>query len=207
MPLSEIPREPRIGILVVAYNAASTLARRLDRIPTEFRGEIHEVLVGDDYSQDTTHLVALGYQQTATTCPSRWSATPRTWATAATRSGATGTPSTTAGTSSCCCTATGSTPPSCLVDIVEPIVRGEADAVFGSRIMTGAARRGGMPLYKYVGNRILTSFENALAGGAHRVALRLPGLLDAMPCPPPFDRNSDGFNFDTEIIIQLHEAG
>ena len=53
--------------------------------------------------------------------------------------------------------------PECLPDIVAPIVeRRRADAVFGSRMMEpGAARRGGMPLYKYVGNRILTTFENA----------------------------------------------
>ena len=38
--------------------------------------------------------------------------------------------------------------------------RGEADAVFGSRMMdTGAARAGGMPLYKYVGNQILTTLR------------------------------------------------
>ena len=59
----------KIGILVVTYNAASTLAQTLDRIPAEFRGEIHEVLVGDDYSQDSTHLVALGYQQISPDLP------------------------------------------------------------------------------------------------------------------------------------------
>ena len=53
----------RIGILVVAYNAASTLAQVLDRIPRDFVPRIDEVLVGDDHSQDSTYLVGLGYQQ------------------------------------------------------------------------------------------------------------------------------------------------
>src|SRR4051794_41983396 len=53
----------RIGILVVAYNAASTLAQVLDRIPRDFIPRIDEVLVGDDHSQDSTYLVGLGYQQ------------------------------------------------------------------------------------------------------------------------------------------------
>jgi glycosyltransferase involved in cell wall biosynthesis len=56
-------REPRIGILVVAYNASSTLARTLDRIPVEFRGRISEVFVCDDASDDGTYLVGLGYRQ------------------------------------------------------------------------------------------------------------------------------------------------
>ncbi|MGH9273139.1 MAG: glycosyltransferase family 2 protein, partial [Acidimicrobiales bacterium] len=59
----------RIGILVVAYNAASTLAQVFDRIPSDFRSQIHEVLVGDDHSQDSTYLVGLGYQQLGTDLP------------------------------------------------------------------------------------------------------------------------------------------
>ncbi|MDQ1477236.1 MAG: hypothetical protein QOE62_2465, partial [Actinomycetota bacterium] len=50
----------RIGILVVAYNAASTLASVLDRVPDEFIPRIEKVLVNDDYSHDATYLVGLG---------------------------------------------------------------------------------------------------------------------------------------------------
>src|SRR5882757_9034258 len=53
----------RIGILVVAYNAASTLAQVLDRIPADFRPRIVKILIGDDASEDGTHLIALGYKQ------------------------------------------------------------------------------------------------------------------------------------------------
>ena len=53
----------KIGVLVVAYNAASTLAKVLDRIPAELRPDIEEVIVSDDHSQDSTYLVGLGYQQ------------------------------------------------------------------------------------------------------------------------------------------------
>ena len=65
-----------------------------------------------------------------------------------------------------------------------------------------------MPLYKYVGNRILTTFENAAVGldlsewhSGYR-AYSVEALSEI-----PFDKNSDGFDFDTQIIIQLHEAG
>jgi 2-polyprenyl-3-methyl-5-hydroxy-6-metoxy-1,4-benzoquinol methylase len=72
----------------------------------------------------------------------------------------------------------------------------------------GEARKGGMPLYKYVGNRILSTFENAMAGtdltewhSGYRAY-----SVDALRAIP-FEENSDGFDFDTQIILQLHEAG
>ena len=72
----------------------------------------------------------------------------------------------------------------------------------------GKARAGGMPLYKYVGNRILTTFENRVVGleltewhTGYR-AYSVAALRDI-----DLDGNSDGFDFDTEIILQLHGAG
>ena len=44
------------------------------------------------------------------------------------------------------------------------IACGSCDVALGSRILGGGARRGGMPLYKYVSNRVLTAFENLLLG-------------------------------------------
>ena len=96
-----------------------------------------------------------------------------------------------------------------LPEIVAPLERDEADAVLGSRMLQrGAARRGGMPQYKYVGNHILTTVQNAATGvnlsewhSGYRAYL-VAALRDI-----PFDRNSDGFNFDTQVIVQLIEAG
>ena len=199
----------KIGILVVAYNAASTLAQTLDRIPVEFRSEIHEVLVGDDHSQDSTHLVALGYQQTSQDLPltivrhpqnlgyggnQKWGyqyAMDHGWDVVVLLHG------------------DGQYAPELLPSIIQPIVDGKAEAVFGSRIMNrGEARRGGMPAYKYVGNRILTTFQNAVVGteltewhsGYRAYDVHALSKL-------PLEVNADGFNFDTEIIIQIHEAG
>ena len=65
-----------------------------------------------------------------------------------------------------------------------------------------------MPLYKLVGNKILTRFENRMLGTAlsefhsgYR-AYSVEALKSI-----PFEGNSDGFNFDTQIIIQLVDAG
>ncbi len=99
--------------------------------------------------------------------------------------------------------------PGCLPDMLAPLLAGEADAVFGSRMLTrGAARDGGMPLYKYVGNRILTNIQNRLLRShlsEFHSGYRLysTAALRAVP----FNLNSQGFHFDTEIIIQLMIAG
>ena len=198
----------RIGVLVVAYNAASTLAKVLDRIPQEVRPDIEEVIVSDDHSDDSTYLVGLGYQQI--------SELPITLIRQPANLGYGGNQK--AGYHLAIehgldivvmLHGDGQYAPESLPDIVAPLIAGEADAVFGSRIMIkGAARQGGMPLYKYVGNRILSRFENAALGtdlsefhSGYR-AYSVSALKQI-----PFDRNSDGFNFDTQIIIQLHDAG
>ena len=99
--------------------------------------------------------------------------------------------------------------PEMLPEMVAPLERGECDAVMGSRMMEkGAARRGGMPLYKLVGNRILTGAENAMLGArftefhsGYRV-YSTSALRDI-----PFEHNTDDFDFDTQIIVQLLDAG
>ncbi|MEI8241509.1 MAG: methyltransferase domain-containing protein, partial [Actinomycetota bacterium] len=198
----------KIGVLVVAYNAETTLARVLDRIPSATQLELAEVLVQDDHSTDDTARVAeqyladhshinltfvrhpanLGYggnQKAGYTY-----AINHGWDVVVLLHG------------------DGQYAPEMIGDIVAPIVQGDADAVFGSRMMErGQALKGGMPRYKYVGNRILTTFQNTMTGlrlsewhsgyRAYRVS-----ALAALP----FVGNSDGFDFDTEIILQLAAA-
>lgn len=198
----------RIGILVVAYNAANTLAKVLDRIPDGMRPDIEEVIVSDDSSQDATFLVGLGYQQL--------SELPITLIRQPTNLGYGGNQK--AGYELAIehgldivvmLHGDGQYAPECLPDIVAPLLAGEADAVFGSRFLDkGSARGGGMPLYKYVGNRILTRVENGALGtdlSEFHSGYRAYSV-DALR-RIPFERNSDGFNFDTQIIIQMHDAG
>jgi len=65
-----------------------------------------------------------------------------------------------------------------------------------------------MPLYKYVGNKILTRFQNRVSGltlsewhSGYRAF-----SLDAL-AKIPFEENSDGFDFDTEVLLQLFDSG
>jgi glycosyltransferase involved in cell wall biosynthesis len=197
----------RIGIHVVAYNAAATLAHVLDRIPRDFAERISDVLVFDDHSDDSTYLVGLGYQQT-TDLPLhvfrnesnrgyggnqkagyRWAIDNGLDIIVLLHGD-------------------GQYAPEILPELVAPLEHDEADAVFGSRMMIdGAARRGGMPRYKYVGNKILSRIQNRAAGSAlsewhsgYR-AYSVAALRDI-----PFESNSNGFDFDTQIILELLEA-
>jgi 2-polyprenyl-3-methyl-5-hydroxy-6-metoxy-1,4-benzoquinol methylase len=95
-----------------------------------------------------------------------------------------------------------------LPKLVEPLRKGEADAVFGSRMIERfAALKGGMPLYKYVGNRILSTIQNGLLGtklSEFHSGYRIYSV--GMLARIPFTLNSNDFHFDTEIIIQLLNA-
>jgi hypothetical protein len=72
----------------------------------------------------------------------------------------------------------------------------------------GAARRGGMPLYKFTGNRILSWFQNRILGASlseFDSGYRVYSV--AALASLPFELNTNDFHFDTEIIIQLLMAG
>jgi glycosyltransferase involved in cell wall biosynthesis len=83
------------------------------------------------------------------------------------------------------------------------VASGIYDMVLGSRILGSGALRGGMPLWKYLANRLLTLFENVMLGAhlseyhtGYRAYSR--SLLDALP----WQRNSDDFVFDNQILAQ-----
>jgi glycosyltransferase involved in cell wall biosynthesis len=84
------------------------------------------------------------------------------------------------------------------------IACGVYDVVLGSRIIGGGALRGGMPLYKYIFNRLLTAFENIFLGvklseyhTGYRAFSRQ--VLERLP----LEQNSDDFVFDNEMLAQV----
>ena len=200
---------PRIGVLVVAYNASTTLRSVLARIPEDFRPRIAGVLVSDDHSADDTYAVGIEVKHEESGLPITVVRQPRNlgyggnqkfgyrWALdhgldiVVMLHG------------------DGQYAPELLADIVAPIAAGDAEVVMGSRMLTrGAARAGGMPTYKYVGNRILTRFQNAVSdmdlsewhSGYRAFSVAALGKV-------PFERNSDWFDFDTEVLLQLKDSG
>jgi len=99
--------------------------------------------------------------------------------------------------------------PALLPDLIAPILRGDADLSLGSRMLIpGGARRGGMPLYRFLSNKALTTIENAVLGTSfselhtgYRAYSR--HFLETVP----FLRNSNDFVFDTQVIAQAVAFG
>jgi len=99
--------------------------------------------------------------------------------------------------------------PASVPALIAPINAGEADMTFGSRFAGGAdPRRGGMPHYRYIGNKVTTMLENRLLGtrftemhSGMRAYRR--EVLEALP----FQKYSDDFDFDTQFLVGAHLRG
>ena len=99
--------------------------------------------------------------------------------------------------------------PELIPKLVAPILAGEADLVLGSRLAEpGAARSGGMPLYKLVANRGLTAIENRILG-THLSELHTGyrAYSRALLMTVPFLRNSLDYTFDSEMLMQAIHFG
>lgn len=88
------------------------------------------------------------------------------------------------------------------------IANGVYPVVLGSRILGNGARRGGMPLYKYIANRALTAIQNLLIGqklSEYHTGFRAFSreVLERVD----YHANSDDFIFDNEMLSQIFEAG
>jgi glycosyltransferase involved in cell wall biosynthesis len=186
------PRQKRVVVVMPAYNAARTLERTYHDIPQSI---VDKIILVDDVSRDDTVAVAarlgldviihrqnLGYGGNQKTCYD-----------AALADGA---------------DAVIMLHPDYQYDatripaLVGPILDGEKDLMLGSRFL-GEPLAGGMPRWKYVSNRFLTSLEN-LAFGLHlseyHTGFRAYSrhLLESIP----YRLNSDDFVFDQELVSQ-----
>jgi glycosyltransferase involved in cell wall biosynthesis len=182
-----------IVIVLPAYNAEKTLRLTVDEIPAEYR---RHILLVDDASRDGTAALArqmglrvivhpknLGYGGNQKTCyrtALEMGADIVVMLHPDHQYDATVIPA-----------------------LVDPLVKGEADAVFGSRMLGGHPIDGGMPRWKYIANIFLTAFANVVFGrylteihSGFRSYSR--SYLETVR----FEQNSNDFVFDTEIIAQ-----
>ena len=199
----------RIGILVVAYNAESTLRSVIQRIPPEIMAKVEEIFVFDDASHDATYEVGKAVQQDAPHDKLSIFRNPvnlmyggnqqRGYKYAIERGmdivvllhG------------------DGQYAPEVMQRLLAPLEYGHAAMVMGSRMLIkGAAIKGNMPLYKYVGNKILTWVENTLAGtrlsefhSGYR-AYSVHALKTI-----PLDQLTTNWHFDTQIILEFLKRG
>jgi glycosyltransferase involved in cell wall biosynthesis len=199
----------RIAIFVIAYDAVNTLAETIDRIPPEVMEKVEEIFVIDDCSQDNTYYAALGYKEVRKLDKLRVFRNPVNLRYGGNQKAGYRYAIERGFDVVVMLHADGQYAPEALPALLEPLERDEADMVFGSRMAAGGdPLKGGMPLYKYVGNKVLTWLEN------HIIGMRLSEfhsgyrLYDCRALARlPFDLNSDEWHFDTEILIQYKEAG
>lgn len=200
---------PRLLLLIVAYNAESTLCQVLDRIPREVLATYEcEVLVIDDASTDTTFATGRSYRRERPDLPltvlrndenQGYGGNQKVGYLYAVEEGF---------DLVALIHGDGQYAPEELPRLLAPVAQGRADAVLGSRMLTpGAARLGGMPLYKFVGNKILSRAQNQLSG-AHlsewHSGYRIYSVAELERLR--FLNNSNGFSFDTDVITQLLSA-
>jgi glycosyltransferase involved in cell wall biosynthesis len=188
----------RIAVVMPAYNAEATLSRTVAELDL---GVVDEIVLVDDHSTDETVALAhklgldpirheknLGYGGNQKTCYRR-----------ALGLGAD------------------------IIVMVHPdyqysprlvpamaamIAYGEYDMVLGSRILAQHTIARGMPVYKYVANRCLTLAENImLAQKLSEYHTGLRAFSGSLLAGLPFERNSDDFVFDNQIIAQAVAAG
>lgn len=190
--------EPKIYIVLPAYNAEKTLARTLDEIPSEY---CQNIILVDDCSTDRTvelataagitvfrHERNLGYGANQKTCYTH-----------ALELGA---------DIVVMLHPDHQYDASVISEMVNPICEGRADAVFGSRMLGGKSIEGGMPWWKFNANILLTAFANIvfrrylteIHSGFRAYSRKYLNTVRFM-------ENSNDFVFDTQIIAQGMACG
>jgi len=198
-------RGKRLLIFIVAYNAESTIEKVLTRIPKSLHSDQVEVLIIDDSSKDETFRNGLRYQQRQSDFKITVLRTPVNQGYGGNQKLGYRYAIDHGFDIVALIHGDGQYAPEELPFLLDPLLRNEADAVFGSRMINKqAARRGGMPLYKWIGNQALTALQNAILKtrlSEFHSGYRLYSTTALAQIP--FEKNTSDFHFDTEIIIQF----
>lgn len=190
--------EPRIIVVLPAYNAAKTLEKTYADIPKDC---VSKVILVDDVSQDQTVEVArsLGLEVIIHVQNKGYGGNQKTCYLEALKEGA----------DVVVMLHPDQQYDSQLIpELVQPILDGRYDMVMGSRILNGRALQGGMPVWKYVANRFLTAVENRVFrtrltdchSGFRAYSRKLLVTV-------PFLLNADDFVFDSQMIAQAAHMG
>ena len=196
---AQSPRAANVVVVMPAWNAARTLEQTVSAIPTEI---VNDIILVDDKSTDETLAIARRLPLSLIWHPHNvgYGGNQKTCYLQALQQGA---------DVVVMLHPDGQYEPSLIPRMIAPILSGEADMVLGSRLAErGAWRTGGMPLYKYFANRVLTAFENRVLG-THLSELHTGyrAFSRELLLTVPFLRNSIDFVFDSEMIMQAVHFG
>ena len=193
----------KIGIFIIAYNAEFTLASVIDRIPKEVKRKVAEIFVFDDHSKDQTYQQGLSYKKHHRIEKLNIYRNEKNLGYGGNQKRGYNYAVAKGYDIVVMVHGDGQYAPEVLPELLKPLENDEADMVFGSR-MTQNPLKGGMPLYKYLGNKFLTTIENFLLNtnlSEFHSGCRLYSCKALQQVP--FNLCSDKFHFDTDIIIQF----
>ncbi|CAN5595468.1 glycosyltransferase family 2 protein [soil metagenome] len=186
----------RVVVVMPAYNAALTLRRTYDEVMAQ--GIVDLVIVVDDASRDETVAIARTLDRVQVEVHPRnrgYGGNQKTCYRLALAAGA---------DIIIMMHPDYQYTPALIPAMTSMVASGLYPCVLGSRILGGAALRGGMPVWKYIANRLLTLAENLMLGAklseyhtGYRAYAR--ALLEQLP----FEQNSDDFVFDNQILAQI----
>ena len=187
-----------ICVILPAYNAAKTLEMTVREIPTDF---VDDIILVDDASRDDTMAVAkkLGLFAVRHEANKGYGANQKTCYRLALERGA---------DIVIMLHPDYQYSPKLLLPMAALLASGFFDVVLGSRILGIGALAGGMPLYKYVSNRLLTLVQNILM--SHKLSeyhTGYRGFTRAVLEDIPFNNNSDDFVFDNQMLSQVIYRG
>jgi glycosyltransferase involved in cell wall biosynthesis len=195
----------RLLIFIVAYNAEATIEKVLKKIPQSLRHNDVEVLIIDDSSSDQTFERGVSYQRCNSDFKINVLRTPENQGYGGNQKLGYRYAIDNGFDIVALIHGDGKYAPERLPALLQPVIEDETDAVLGSRLLDKrAALRAGMPFGKWIGNRVFTAFENAVLGtelSDFHCGYRIyaTGALAQVP----FEKNTNDFHFDTEIVIQF----
>lgn len=193
----------RIAIFIPAYKAVKTLDAAIRRIPQNMKKKVSEIYVFDDASDDNTYLAGIGYKYLNHIDNLNIYKNPRNLGYGGNQKKGYNYAIKKGYDIVVMLHGDVQYAPEKIPDLIKPIEDGKADVVMGSRILGNPVRQG-MPVWKYFGNRSLTWIENTALGISLSEyhtgfrAFRVDALKEI-----PFNRNSNDYDFDTEVILQL----
>jgi glycosyltransferase involved in cell wall biosynthesis len=197
----------KIAIFIPAYNAAKTLPIVIDRIPEEVKKNAAEIFIVDDASADNTYLIGVGYQAINQLPNLKVYRNEKNKGYGGNQKYAYRYAIENGFDVVVMLHGDAQYAPEKISHLLEPFEREEADMVFGSR-MSGHPLKGGMPLHKFIGNKFLTAAANIILKtklSEYHSGYRVYSC-EALK-KVPFEKCSDDFHFDTEIIIQFKIKG
>ena len=195
-----------VFILVPCYNAGATLEKVFARIPHDARNRIARYVAVDDGSTDDTAHALSRLQRDFPSLVVLTHARNRGYGEAEktllryAREHDAGV--------GIVLHSDGQYSPEKIPDLLDPFDRGRADIVQGSRMLAGGALKGGMPLYKFVANKLLTAIENR-AFGMNLAEYHSGYMLYSRAAirELPFEKLSASFDFDLEMLVLARVKG